>query len=215
MLFSLPYIPCHAELYKYNELEINSYDQMAVLVRAKIERATEIDLNNQRQAEKSGQTSYNEAESINLLKDALRLILSRPNKDNLVEKLIPEVRQELNNYQAYYDSLHDITVEAVTGLNQKIPVVYRSTYIFVLENIMSELRPQLKTNSEVQKIFQYIRDAQIKIPNDVRLDRKLRSMFKSQSPSETAAKIIETDLPKTNDKKNGQKKGFWQWLFGS
>ncbi|MCB9027207.1 MAG: hypothetical protein H6625_12870 [Bdellovibrionaceae bacterium] len=156
-------------------------------------------------------TEYDPSEAIDVLKEALRLIFSRPNKDNMVEKLLPPVRADLKSYDAYYDSLYDLVVEAVAGLNQKIPVVYKSTYIFVLENIMSEFRPQLKTEKDIQKIFIYIRDSDVKVPDDVRLDRKLRSMFKSRNPSDTARSILEIELPREKEK---EKKGFWQRLFG-
>ena len=52
----------------------------------------------------------------------------------------------------------------------------------------------------------------MKVPDDVRLDRKLRSMFKSQNPSETAKTIIDAELPK--DDRKEKKKSFWQRLFG-
>lgn len=199
----------HAETYKYSDLELKSYDELSVIITARIKKASKIDLQNQKSAAKKHEESYDESESLELLKDALRMILSRPNKDNMVEKLLPDVRRELNNYGAFYDTLNDISVEAVSGINQKIPVVYRSTFVFVLENILSEFRPELKTKAEIKKIYKFISDAKIQIPEDVRLDRKLRSMFSSDSPSETAQKIIDTDLAEKKPKKS-----FWQRLFG-
>jgi len=200
---------CQAKLYKYSELEVKNYDEMSKIVHEKIRLASRIDLKKQRQSDKKGRSDYDEFESIEVLKDSLRLIFSRPNKDNLVEKLLPDVRRELNNYGAYYDSLNDIVVEAVNGVSQKIPVVYRSTFIFILENVMSELRPDLKGSDEVKKIFTYIRDANLEIPNDVKLDRKLRSMYRSDSPSLTARKVLKAAQPKKK-----KTKGFWERLFG-
>ncbi|MCB0390094.1 MAG: hypothetical protein KDD58_02330 [Bdellovibrionales bacterium] len=208
-----PIFQSEAKLYKYNELEIKSYDELSQLVKDLIQKAELVDVKNQKEAEAIDEmANYDTTESIDYLKEALRLIFSRPNKDNMVEKLIPEVRSELISYSAYYDSIYDLVVEAVAGLNQKIPVVYKSTYIFVLENVMSEFRPQLKTSDEVKKIFFYIRDSGASVPEDVRLDRKLRSMFKSQDPSDTAKAIIDKELPKTERK---EKKGFWERLFGN
>ncbi|MCB0355467.1 MAG: hypothetical protein KDD40_00580 [Bdellovibrionales bacterium] len=202
-----------AKLYKYNELEIKGYDELHKMVKALIQQAETVDLQAQKEAEKQDPMAEPDStEAIEFLKEALRLIFSRPNKDNMVEKLLPEVRAELKSYSAFYDSIYDLVVEAVAGLGQKIPVVYKSTYIFVLENVMSEFRPLLKSDKEIQKIFFYIRDSDVKVPDDVRLDRKLRSMFKSQNPSETAKTIIDAELPK--DDRKEKKKSFWQRLFG-
>ncbi len=199
----------HAELYKYSELEIKNYDELISEVRKKIEEASRAD--EEARVEADSDTLHDTSKSIFILKDALRMIFSRPNKDNTIDKLLPEVRNELKSYEAYYDSIHDLAVEAVNGLKQKIPVVYKSTYIFILENLMSEFRPELKKNEEIKKLFIYIRDAEAVVPDDVRLDRKLRSMFNSRNPSDTAKKILEMDLP-VNERK--EKKGFWQRLFG-
>lgn len=198
-----------AEIYKYSELELKNYDDMRKMVQERVKKASEIDANNQQMAEDEGRLNYDETESILHLEDALKLILSRPNKDNMIEKLLPDVRGQLNNYGAYYDSLNNIVIEAINGVSQKIPVVYKSTYIFILENIMSEHRPYIKKENEVKKIFMQIRDAKIEVPNDVRLDRKLRSMFKSQSPSKTASEVLRIDFPEEH-----KKKGFWEKLFG-
>ncbi len=200
--------PVNAELYKYSQLAVKSYDSLIEMVHKKIAKAAKVDEEAQKLA--ADINNYDTSKSIYILKDALRLIFSRPNKDNMVEKLLPEVRSELKSYNAFYDSINDLVVESITGLTQKIPVIYKSTYIFVLENIMSEFRPDLKTNKDVKKIFIYIRDSGAGIPDDVRLDRKLRSMFRSRSPSSTARKIIEQDLPK---KERQEKKGFWESLF--
>lgn len=198
-----------ATLYKYSELELKSYDELIKEVRDKITKAQETEENAMKEA--GDDVQYDTSASIFILKDALRMIFSRPNKDNMIDKLLPEVRALLVEYGAYYDSINDLAVESVSGLKQKLPIVYKSTYIFVLENIMSEFRPNLKSNEEVKKIFFYIRDSKASVPDDVRLDRKLRSMFNSQNPCETAEKIIELELPKDKRK---EKKSFWDRLFG-
>ena len=199
-----------AEQYKYSELEIKNYDELLNDVRNRIQQANRVDAKARKEA--GSDTDYDSTEAVFILKDALKMVFSRPNKDNMIEKLLPELRNELKSYEVFYDSINDMVVEAISALKQKIPIVYKSTYIFILENFMSEFRPELKRNPEIKKIFIYIRDSNVVVPDDVRLDRKLRSMFNSRDPSDTAKKILDLDLPEAERKE--PKKGFWQRLFG-
>ena len=208
LLFTVLCTPAYAKLYSYSELEIKGYDELNKMVLELIQKAEQIDIQAQKEASVA---DYDNTESLELLKEALRLIFSRPNKDNMIEKLLPPLRAELKSYNAFYDSLNDLVVEAVAGLNQKISVVYKSTFIFILENFMSEFRPLLKTDEEIKKIFIYIKDSKAAVPDDVRLDRKLRSMSTSRNPSETAESILKMDFPPSQQKKD--KKSFWQRLF--
>ncbi len=142
-------------------------------------------------------------ESVESLRQGLLLVLSRPNQDNMLAKLMPEIRKELNGLNAFEDSIDSLAQEALDGLNNtKLPVVVRSTYWFVLENILSEFKPEIRDKEDLKKTFVKIRDAKIEIPKDVKKDLKLRSMFKVESPSDRAKRILEALLGEKDEKKN-------------
>jgi hypothetical protein len=171
-----------AKLYKYSELQIKDYDEMLKLVKEHVANSSKKDSSDQ--------------QAVDELREALLLILARPNQDNMLAKLMPDVRKELSGFNAFEDSLASLTQEAIRGLsNDKLPTVNRSTYMFVLENILAEFKPEVKEKAEIRKIFETIRDAKLKLPKDVTKDLRLRSMLKVESPSERAKRILKQLIP--------------------
>jgi hypothetical protein len=182
----------HAHNYKYNDLMIRDYDEMNKQVQARIKKATQIT-----NKEEGGEA---DREAIEELRDALKLIFSRPNSDNMVAKLIPEVRRELANMSAYEDSIAAVATEALTAAkNQDATLSHRATSLFILANILSEIRPESEINADFRRIVQRVADAKIKIADDVAKDLKIRSMYKLQNPSDLAAEILKS-LPKETKK---------------
>ncbi|NQY99523.1 MAG: hypothetical protein HRT45_02515 [Bdellovibrionales bacterium] len=172
---------------KYNELQIKDYDEMREMVEAQILKAKNISI----QSEEEGDPESGDQPAIDALTKALKIIFSRPDKDNMVAKLAPGVKKELMNYNAYTDALNGIATDAIASLEmKKLPVVYRATSIFVLENLMSEIRPELVESQELFSIVKKIKKAEIEITKDVRNHRKLTGMYNTTSPSETASKIV-------------------------
>jgi hypothetical protein len=172
---------------KYNELQIKDYDEMKKMVETQIQKAKEITI----QSQEEGDAESGDQMAIDELTKALKLIFSRPDKDNMVAKLAPGIKKELVNYNAYTDALNGIATDAIASLEMdKLPVVYRATAIFVLENLMSEIRPELVDSKDMLSIVKKIKKANIEISKDVRNHRKLTGMYNTTSPSETAEKII-------------------------
>jgi hypothetical protein len=180
-----------AERFKYSELQIKDYDEMTTMVRAQIKKAQKLIKDTD-----GDQGEVADQESVETLRGALLLVLSRPNQDNMLAKLMPELRKELTGLSAFEDTLSSIAGEAMDGVkNKKLATVYRSTYHFVLENILSEFRPEVRDREETRKIFERIRDANIEVPKEVTKDLRLRSMFTIESPSERAKRILEAAKP--------------------
>jgi hypothetical protein len=171
--------------FKYSELQIKDYDEMSVLMKEHTKKAQKI--------LRASEDEAPDQEAVEQLRLALLLLLARPNQDNMLGKLMPEVRKELSNVNAFEDSLSSLAGEALAGLaNDKLPTVYRSTYWFVLENILSEFKPEIREKEELRAIYTKIRDAQVKVPKAVTKDLKLRSMLSVESPSERAKRILES-----------------------
>jgi hypothetical protein len=173
-----------AATYKYNDLIIKDYDEMNAQVQSRIKKA--------RAASQHDGDEANDHEAIEILRDALKLIFSRPNSDNMVSKLTPEVRRELTGFSAYEDSISSLVAEELAVVkNDGNTVSQRSTALFVLENILSEIRPEAANNPDVKRIIQRIADGKIKVAEDVAMDRKMRSMYKTQNPSDEAKEILK------------------------
>ncbi|MGE0761975.1 MAG: hypothetical protein AB7N80_01725 [Bdellovibrionales bacterium] len=180
-----------AARYKYSELQIKDYDEMLALVKTRVKKATKLFRANQDEDTPPDQQGVEE------LREALHLILSRPNQDNMLAKLLPDVRKEMANVNAFEDNMASLVSEAIDGLNNdKIPTVHRSTYLIVLENILSEFKPEVRDKEDLRQLFEKIRDAKLKIPKEVTKDLKLRSMLSTESPSERAKRILDGLNPK-------------------
>lgn len=179
--------------YKYSDLVIRDYDEMS--------KEVQIRIRNAHKANKNGEDSSGDRAAIEELRDALKLIFSRPNSDNMVSKLTPDVRRELSGFSAYEDTISSLTAEALGVAGDKNATESaRSTALFQLDNILSEIRPEIGTNEDLRRIVQRIKDADVRIADDVIRARKMRSMFSTKNPSEYAEEILKK-TPLQKDKK--------------
>jgi hypothetical protein len=175
--------------YKYSDLLIRDYDEMSKEVQVRIRNA--------HKANKDGEDSNGDAAAIEELRDALKLIFSRPNSDNMVAKLTPDVRRELSGFSAFEDTISSLTAESLGIADDKNATVsQRSTALFILDNILSEIRPEIGGNEDLRRVVQRIADAHVKIGDDVIKDRKIRSMFKTKNPTEYAEEILKANPKK-------------------
>ena len=163
----------------YSDLQMKNYDDMKESVNALVTEAQNVADEDMDQAK-------------NKLKDALQLIFTRPNSDNMVSQLVPAVRTPLRNVEAYETTIKTLADSAIsTAKNKKSTHRDVATALIILQNIMSELKPDIKTNKTVKAIFVSIRDAKIKLDKKVNNELRMRAMIKiSESPSDTAKKII-------------------------
>lgn len=164
-------------------------EQMNALVVKKIKKAQEIQ-KKQEVNDDEGLTA--EPAAIEQLKDATRLVFARPDQDGSREHTFARLRRELSDMGALEGVLQSLTTESLAALRTDAPNTPReqATYIFVLENMMAEIRPEVSSNAQFKKIVEDIRDAHIEIGEKVRSQQLLRSMNKPVSPSETAARIL-------------------------
>lgn len=167
-------------LFSYHQLTLKNLDQMNTLVRNKIKES---------KAAYSGKTVP--------LKEALQSILSRPNADDMISKIMDPIRNQLDQEDAYEKIFEELIQEAINALkntkNFKRDV--QVTYAIFLENTLAELKPDIKENSFELKMIKKIADSQIELTKDARKERQLRLMSEGTSPSELA-KIILQDYEK-------------------
>lgn len=178
-----------AENYRYSSLIIKDYDEMRQMVQSRIKKAKAV-------AEGAGEDSGKDAEAVEHLRDALKLIFSRPDNDNMVAKLTPDVKRELTGFNAYEDSISSLAAECIELVKRKNATVsQQSTALFVLENMLREIKPEAVSNEDLQNVIKRIADADLKITDEVKRDRKIRSMYATKNPSEEAKSILKA-MPK-------------------
>ncbi len=169
----------------YRDLMLKDYDEMYAMVKSHTRAAHKMI------EESDNNSDWQEGARSELLV-AERLILSRPDSDNMVAKLTPEVKREIAMFGNYDDLLETLTKEGIQAFdsNMNLPTTIRTTQLFVLENLMSEIQPEVKDNAREREMLEQIRDAKIDLPSDVVAERKLQGMFLATSPSDEAKRIL-------------------------
>jgi hypothetical protein len=174
-----------AENYKYRNLITYDYDEMRQQVQNRIKKAKSL-------ANESGEASPSDAEAIETLRDALKLIFSRPDSDNMIAKIVPDIKRPLMGFSAYEDTLSSLVGEAIAVLkNDNTTVMQQSTALFIIENILREIKPEAERNEDYKNIFKKVADAKLDISHEVKLDRKLNAMFDTKNPSDEAKKVLK------------------------
>ena len=162
-------------LLTYHKLALKDLDQMNEIVSSKI---------------KESKKSY--AGKTVPLKEALQAVLSRPDEDNMVEKVLAPLKIELESHNAWEKSLKELTIEAMNSLknskNFKIDV--QVTYQIFLENLLAQLKPDLGKGGFEVKLVEKIRDAKLEINKEAQKERKLRMMKSTISPSDVAELLL-------------------------
>jgi hypothetical protein len=90
----------------------------------------------------------------------------------------------------YYVVVNEVGQQALKfSTDSKISVAERSTYLTVLQNLLSEFRPQAK--DKLRSLFTQIRDANIDPDDDVISYRQIKMMEGTSSPSKLAKEILK------------------------
>lgn len=170
----------------YKELMLRNYEQMLNSVRKHIRYAKQ-------DFAVADEDPAAEKAAFNQLEKALQLIFSRPDSDNTVAKLVPEVRRELALYDAYYKIVNDLAKKGIQAFDPSLGVntVTLATYTFMLQNLLGEIQVEASNNKQLRSTIQMIADANIRVPPDVVQERKLSGMFLSESPSAQAKRILK------------------------
>lgn len=182
--------------YDSNQLMMKSADEIAEIVRKKIKKAQSIQANAYRSDDQLPGTN---PEAVNQLKDAMRIVLGRPDEDGTRDSAFSGLRRELQDMNAVNQVLSDLAHEGIEAIASKTTGSRRqATYLVLLEGLMSEIRPEAQTNDAFKKIIFEIRDANLKLTDALKSQALLNSMVKPVSPSVTAKDIIAKDF---SDKK--------------
>lgn len=134
-----------------------------------------------------------DAKSPDPLISAMEIVLARPDtRDGIVRKTLPILKQALDEQEAEERAFKEIAERAIKTLKEPKGVDKNKqiSYIVVLENMMSELKPRLKDETWVKEILVKIRDANIELSAEAKKETRWRIMKDSNSPSDIAAKLV-------------------------
>lgn len=138
------------------------------------------------------------------LKDGMRLLFSRDGSDTLSEQYIEIYKGELREREGFIKNLAQLAGEATEKMqNNKNALKVRSTFLTVLENILSECKPHLKDKPKYRTIVEKIRKANIEMTDDLKEFRTLNSMDPTVSPSETAKDLLDKNPAQEKEKSKG------------
>lgn len=177
------------------QLMMKNADQVNALIQARMHKAANIQAAQEDDPDADGIAV--ETEALSALKDAMRIALSRPDQDGSRTAMFSRVRRELADLNAADIVIRDLAQEAMDALGAERPAKVQATYVYLLENLMAEIKPDLGANPGYRKIVERIRDANIEISRSARSQLLLRTMSKPISPSDTAAKLIPRGSEKT------------------
>lgn len=130
--------------------------------------------------------------SVEILKEAVQAIYSRPNDDGMVEKVMTPLRNELDENDQWEVTMDALVQEAINALkNPKAfkPVV-QNTYAIFLENVVADFKPFAEREGHERRVIKMIADAKVEMSKEAINERKLRTMSVHKSPSELATNVL-------------------------
>lgn len=164
-------------LYNYSELATKDLDQISKLVNDKL-----------KESKKSS------SGKVIPLREALQAVYSRPNTDDMIEKVAGPIRTQLDDLEAWEKTITLLTDEAIGALKhpQTFKPLVQGTYVIFLHNLLADLKPMVKNDGFEKKIVEKVRDAKIAITKSAQDDLNLRIMKEIVSPSEIAQQILKS-----------------------
>lgn len=185
--------------YDSNQLMMKSADEIGEIVRKKIKKAQAIQA---QQSIHDDEAPMAENGALRQLKDATRIVLARPDQDGTRAAAFSNLRREMQDLNSVELILNDLSQEGIAALKSNTTATRRqATYLVLLENMIAELRPEAGTNPHFKQILVNIRDANLRLNDQLRSQALLNSMSKPVSPSETAKGILDRDFPADKKKR--------------
>jgi hypothetical protein len=171
-----------------SDLLLKNSEQFNAIVLKKIKKAQDIQAQQEQDVDAQGEL-FAEPEAVSSLRDAMRIVLSRPDQDGARSKTFNKVRQELNDLHSLESVLKDIVTEAINSLkSNNTNLKYEETYLVILENVLGEMKPEVSSSPTFKLLVEKIRDADIKISD--KMKSLSRNIAVNSNPSKTAESIV-------------------------
>ena len=153
-------------------------------------------------AETEGQFMENDTneftreEGAKLIQESLELIFARPEQNNATSVIYSNVEGIAIGYGGVYSFIEQIVNQALNSLDKsgkdKALLRDQNTYVYILNNMMGELKPLALTpeGKNYKKLFTRIRDEDIDFSDSLKSYRILNSMSDITNPSKVAEQIV-------------------------
>lgn len=146
--------------------------------------------------------------AISPLKKSLKMVLSRPDDDNLVSKLNTELVSDLENMGVFNDVIDDMLKEAKDEVyNKALNPKVRATALIMMNNLLLMIRPLSLDNTALAKSICKLADEDMKIPKEIVKNSELTTMLKEPSPTNLAKKIMKWYAEQKQKDVQANKKG--------
>lgn len=179
-------------LYTYNQLALKDLDEVNEMINQKIKESRK---------ESSGRSVP--------LKEVLQAVMSRPNEDGLLSKVLPQIRSELDRYDLYETVLGQLVDEAIFAIQhpKNFKKEAQVTYALFLNNMILELKSSSLDDGPEKKLLTKIQKAELEVSKDAQKEIKSKLMKEIPSPSKTAEAALEESKKLTEEKaKNDSEK---------
>jgi hypothetical protein len=163
-------------IFVYHRLMMKDLEQMDRYLRAKI-----------------GESQKSEVDQVSHLVDATLTLFSRPNFDNMIEKLNPVLLAELNSTgltQIVFEKFIDECLSGIRDASKEISSEAQITYIIALENWILEMKSRIQ-NEETRKLFEKIANSEVKISKLAKASANLHIPYNLVEPTDLAKKILK------------------------
>ncbi len=168
-----------ASNYDYNKLRFMEYNEFRQIKNTAVNTSRKFQY--PRQAEKT----------LTPLKETLKMLLSRPNDDNLVTSLMTDIESELETLNSYEKIIQVIIDESIASINnKKLNPEYRTTAALCINNLLLEIKPKSINNPQLARVICKLADQRLKIPSDIQKSSMFKSLYLEKSPSDVAQKIM-------------------------
>ncbi len=145
---------------------------------------------------------------ISPLKISLKMILSRPDSDDLVSKLSPDLIGDLESMGVFETVVEELINEGRDEVfNKALSPKVRTTSLIMLNNLLLLIRPLTIDNIKLAGSVCKFADTNIKIPQEILQNSKLTTMLKGSSPTNLAKKIMLWYAKQKNRAVQSSKKG--------
>lgn len=179
--------------YGYKQLKLLDLDQMSALLQRKVKESKELN------------------GAVEPLFEGMLITYGRPNEDGMIDKVLPIIRYPLEDMGQWLPSLEQLTDHAINAMkSSEVPASDQVTYGTVLENLVSELKPdfikQYESPGLESNLIERIARAEVQYSDRARSERKLNLMKSGLSPSILAQNLLDRRTAYIEQKKKEQKK---------
>lgn len=178
-LFSFLFVALSASAdpkFTYSQLALKDLDQMTALVKKAVDRAHK-----------------SKGDAMEELMPALQTVYARPDEDGMIDKIVGPLRSEIeqdSSWDAELEKMVDLSIAVLKDPPKDVKGPMQITHAIILNNVIMQTKPLLKTDEKSRELIRKIRDANIKLTKVARDERVKRTMRETPSPSEFADQAL-------------------------